>query len=95
MHSDTLTEYMLVNYRWVFVVFFLLPCTVLGKMWAVFEKNSWSRRRRSTGIDHKKKVENIQCEVNTLYTYVYTIYYLNIKSKHCAIIIAIIIIYEC
>ncbi|KAE9525143.1 hypothetical protein AGLY_014557 [Aphis glycines] len=63
MHSDTLTEYVLVNYRWVFVVFFLLPCTVLGKIWAVFEKKSWSRRRRSTGLDHEKKVEDIQCEV--------------------------------
>ncbi|XP_022165328.1 delta(24)-sterol reductase-like isoform X3 [Myzus persicae] len=62
MHSNSLMEYVLVNFRWVFVVFFLLPCTMMGKVWATFEKNAWSRRR-STGLDHEKKVENIQCEV--------------------------------
>lgn len=60
MHCESLLEYMLVNFRWVFVVFFLMPCTVLGKIWTVYEKSLWSSY---SGLDHEKNVKNIQREV--------------------------------
>lgn len=60
MQSESLLEYVLVNCRWVFVVCFLLPCTVVGKIWTVYEKSLWSRR---SGLDHEKNVKNIQREV--------------------------------
>jgi len=93
MHSESIIEYVLVNFRWVFVVLFLLPCTVVGKVWATFEKNLWSRRRL-TGLDHEKKVQNIQCEVNICILY-YVIILSNFiffsKKKECAFIVIAII----
>ncbi|XP_022169098.1 delta(24)-sterol reductase-like isoform X1 [Myzus persicae] len=60
MRSESLLEYVLVNYRWVFVVFFLLPCTVLGKIWSIFEKSLWSRH---TGLEHEKNLSHIQRQI--------------------------------
>ncbi|CAI6345117.1 unnamed protein product [Macrosiphum euphorbiae] len=60
MRSESLLEYLLVNFRWVFVVFFLLPCTVLGKIWSVFEKSLWSRH---TGLEHEKNLSHVQRQI--------------------------------
>lgn len=57
MNSETLLEYVLANYRWVFVVFFVLPFTVVGKIWAISQQFLWSYDSRS---DHEKNVKNIQ-----------------------------------
>lgn len=62
MRCESSLEYVLVNYRYVFVVFFLLPCTVLGKIWSVFEKNFlWSRH---SGLDHEKNVNVVRRQVS-------------------------------
>ncbi|KAF0770419.1 delta(24)-sterol reductase-like isoform X1 [Aphis craccivora] len=60
MQTESFLEYVLINYRWVFVIFFLLPCTVLGKIWSVFEKSLWSRH---SGLKHEKNLSNIQRQI--------------------------------
>ena len=59
---DSLLEYILVNYRWVFVIFFLLPLSLLfevfsyGRNWIVFNLSTAPRQ-------HGKKVREVQRQV--------------------------------
>jgi len=59
-------EYVLVNYRWIFVVFFLMPASLVydlyfyARSWLIFRMNSAPHK-------HDKKVQHVQQQViNTL-----------------------------
>jgi len=64
---DRLIEYILINYRWVFVCFFLLPASLLyeiynyGRNWIVFKLNSAPKL-------HDRKVKNVQKQVSKDYS---------------------------
>lgn len=59
---DRIIEYILINYRWVFVCFFLLPASLLyeiynyGRNWIIFKLNSAPKL-------HNRKVKNVQRQV--------------------------------
>ncbi|XP_050425506.1 delta(24)-sterol reductase-like [Adelges cooleyi] len=55
---DTVFEYVMINYRWVFVCLFLLPCTVLGKLWSVWEMRTGAVY--TDGDRHRENVKKIQ-----------------------------------
>ena len=58
-------EYVLVNYRWVFVVFFLMPVSLVydlffyARSWLIFHMNSAPDR-------HEEKVQYVQQQVCTV-----------------------------
>ncbi|XP_015607446.1 delta(24)-sterol reductase isoform X2 [Cephus cinctus] len=60
--ADSLFEYVLINYRWIFVIFFLLPLSLLFEIfnctrnWIVFKLSSAPKQ-------HEKKVRNIQRQI--------------------------------
>jgi delta24-sterol reductase len=60
---DKLIEYILINYRWVFVCFFLLPASLLyeiynyGRNWIVVKLNSAPKL-------HDWKVKHVQKQVS-------------------------------
>jgi hypothetical protein len=60
---DEALEYILINYRWVFVCFFLLPASFLYEVynywrnWIVVTLNSAPKQ-------HDKKVKNVQKQVS-------------------------------
>jgi predicted PilT family ATPase len=64
---DRLIEHILINYRWVFVCFFLLPASLLyeiysyGRNWIVVKLNSAPKL-------HDKKVKNVQKQVSKDYS---------------------------
>ena len=57
-------EYVLINYRWIFVIFFLMPASLLYDLifyvrnWIVFSLNSAPHK-------HDEKVEDVKRQVNT------------------------------
>ena len=59
-------EYILVNYRWIFVVFFLMPVSIAYDMffyvrnWVVFRLNSAPHK-------HDEKVRDVQRQVPIVY----------------------------
>ncbi|PNF18142.1 Delta(24)-sterol reductase [Cryptotermes secundus] len=59
---DRVIEYILINYRWVFVCFFLLPASLLyeiynyGRNWIIVKLNSAPKL-------HHRKVQNVQKQV--------------------------------
>jgi predicted PilT family ATPase len=65
---DGLIEYILINYRWVFVCFFLLPASLLyeiynyGRNWIVVKLNSAPKL-------HDRKVKNVQKQVSKDYSH--------------------------
>lgn len=61
MKSESLLEYLVVNFRWVFVIFFLMPCTVIGKVLSIVEKSLWSHY---SGLNHDKNLKVIQKQVS-------------------------------
>lgn len=61
MKSDSLLEYLVVNFRWVFVIFFIMPCTVLGKVMSIIEKSLWLH---DSGLNHDKNLKVIQKQVS-------------------------------
>lgn len=63
MKSESLLEYLMVNFRWVFVIFFLMPCTVLGKVWSIIEKILWSHY---SGLNHDQNLKVIQQQVSKI-----------------------------
>jgi delta24-sterol reductase len=60
---DRAIEYILTNYRWVFVCFFLLPASLLydiynyGRKWIIVKLNSAPKL-------HHRKVKNVQKQVS-------------------------------
>jgi hypothetical protein len=60
--TETLAEYILVEYRWVVVITLLMPLSLLWKIWStlrsyvVFKLNSAPKM-------HDKKVKNVQKQV--------------------------------
>jgi len=58
-------EYVLVNYRWVLVVFFLMPASLVydlffyARSWLIFRMNSAPNR-------HEEKVQHVQQQVCTV-----------------------------
>lgn len=60
-------EYILVNYRWIFVIFFLMPVSVLYDLyfyirnWIVFRLNSAPHK-------HDEKVEDVRRQVKQMET---------------------------
>lgn len=59
---DPFIEYMLVHFRWVFVIFFLLPLSVLyDRYWAV--RNWVVFKLTSAPKQHDEKVRKIQAQV--------------------------------
>lgn len=62
---DRAIEYILINYRWVFVCFFLLPVSLLyeiynyGRNWIIVKLNSAPKL-------HDKKVKNVQKQVRKI-----------------------------
>jgi predicted PilT family ATPase len=60
---DKVIEYILINYRWVFVCFFLLPASLLyeiynyGRNWIIVKLNSAPKL-------HDRKVKNVQKQVS-------------------------------
>lgn len=65
---DILLEHIMTNYRWVFVIFFLLPLSFLfeifnyGRNWIVFNLSTAPRQ-------HGKKVKEVQKQVSKTYYY--------------------------
>ena len=63
---DRLIEYILINYRWVFVCFFLLPVSLLyeiysyGRNWIIVKINSAPKL-------HYRKVKHVQKQVSKDY----------------------------
>jgi len=55
-------EYVLVNYRWVFVIFFLMPASLLYNLF--FYARSWLIFRMNSAPDkHEEKVQHVQQQV--------------------------------
>ena len=61
--GDRIIEYILINYRWVFVCFFLLPASLLyeiynyGRNWIIVKLNSAPKL-------HDRKVKKVQRQVS-------------------------------
>jgi hypothetical protein len=61
--TDSWVAYILINYRWVFVCFFLLPLSLvydiyhLTRSWIVFQLNSAPKK-------HDERVRFVQQQVN-------------------------------
>jgi predicted PilT family ATPase len=62
---DRAIQYIIINYRWVFVCVFLLPASVLyeiynyGRNWIVVKLNSAPKQ-------HDRKVKNVQRQVSKI-----------------------------
>jgi hypothetical protein len=62
---DRAIEYIIINYRWVFVCLFLLPASLLyeiynyGRNWIVVKLNSAPKQ-------HDRKVKNVQKQVSKI-----------------------------
>jgi len=55
-------EYVLVNYRWVFVVFFLMPVSLVYDLF--FYARNWLIFRMNSAPDkHEEKVQQVQQQV--------------------------------
>lgn len=61
-NSDSIIEYILVNYRWVFVCFFLLPISFLYDIWWYF-RNWIVFKISSAPRKHDAKVQHVQKQV--------------------------------
>lgn len=61
--SQSWLAYILINYRWVFVCFFLLPLSLiydvyhLARSWVIFQLNSAPKK-------HDERVKYVQRQVN-------------------------------
>uniref|UniRef100_A0A1B6C4R1 Delta(24)-sterol reductase n=2 Tax=Clastoptera arizonana TaxID=38151 RepID=A0A1B6C4R1_9HEMI len=62
MKTEGLLEYLLFHYRWVFVCFFLLPCTILYDLYSLFKKYVVTNTRTLL-TEHNLKVKHIQKQV--------------------------------
>lgn len=65
MDIETVLEHFLFNYRWVFVCLFLLPCTVLGKIWSIWETYGGAHYDRGHHDDNVKKIQQQVCNMNS------------------------------
>lgn len=62
MDTDGILRHMLFKYRWVFVIIFLLPCTVLYNIY--FHVKQWIEElRKPEPKDHHEKVHYVQHQV--------------------------------
>ncbi|XP_050529828.1 delta(24)-sterol reductase-like isoform X4 [Daktulosphaira vitifoliae] len=57
MDIEIFLENFLFNYRWVFVCLFVLPCTILGKAWSIWETFGGARYDRGHHNDNVKKIQ--------------------------------------
>ncbi|CAB3233134.1 unnamed protein product [Arctia plantaginis] len=64
VETESLTEYILVEYRWVVVITVLLPLSLLWKIWSTF-RNYVVFKLSSAPKMHEKKVSYVQKQIRT------------------------------
>lgn len=64
---ESLFEYVLIHYRWVFVCLFLLPASFLFDIWLYF-RNWIVFKLTSAPQQHEAKIRNVQKQVINKYT---------------------------
>lgn len=57
-----LLEYILINYRWLFVIFFLMPVSVIYDTYFML-RNWWIFKMHSAPHSHAEKVKEVQRQV--------------------------------
>lgn len=66
MHTNTSIEYVVVNYRWLFVFLFLLPATLLFELYV--QLRMWIvQLSKSASKNHERKVAAIQETVRVMF----------------------------
>lgn len=66
--AETITEYILINYRWLFVCLFLLPISFIYDFW-LYLRNWIVFTLTSAPKQHDNKVKYVQKQVSLLMYY--------------------------
>lgn len=61
-NCESITEYILIHYRWVFVCIFLLPISFLYDLWSYF-RNLIVFKLTSAPKQHDNKVKHVQKQI--------------------------------